>query len=58
VKLLPWIVTILLLLDTTRSTAQLWKYLDKYDPKAALAFEKTLDSEALFPRYIMATCYL
>jgi hypothetical protein len=47
VKHLPWIVTILLLLvHTTRSSAQLWKYLGKYDPKADLAFDKTLDKEA------------
>jgi|GEM_PF-4328520 len=47
VKYPVWIVTILLLLgQASRSSAQLWKYLGKYDPKAALAFEKTLDKEA------------
>jgi hypothetical protein len=47
VRHLPRIVIILtFLVHPTSSTAQLWKYLGKYDPKAALAFEKTLDSEA------------
>ena len=42
-----WIATIALILGhTTTSSAQLFKYLDKYDPKEALAFEKTLDKDA------------
>jgi hypothetical protein len=46
VKPTSWIIIILILFGhATKSSAQLWRYLD-YDPKAEKAFEKTLDKEA------------
>ena len=33
-------------MPTTRASGQPWKYLGKYDPKADLTFQKTLDKEA------------
>lgn len=40
------ITSILLCVPATRSSAQLWTYLGKYDPKAVAAIEKNLDREA------------
>ena len=46
-KPFSWIILIFLLFGhTLKASAQIWKYLGKYDPKEVLSYEKTLNKEA------------